>query len=346
MPKARPTSQLIIAGKPVQVTHEAVALTSLRLDPDNPRIRLQRAVAGRKKSPTPEELLDLMRAQPGFDELQRQIREQGGIYDPLIVRHDGRIVEGNTRFTVLSVLTKTPGGIKKWGTVPIVRLPADVPEKAIQLQMAGYHISGKNRWRAAAQADQIHRLIDENKASMEEVAVATRMTPKQVQQNIDAYKYLVEEVIPELKDATTADKQEILDTKFSHALELMTRRDLESVRQDKDARKKVAKVIAEGKIKGAQVRKLHTVLKNSRARDALERHGFDAAKEVLRKADPTGDSKVLKSVEKLTEVLATLDRNDLELFSAHANAREALQALVAAADNVLSMTMPKGKRRA
>lgn len=346
MAKTRPTTRLNIAGKPVDVTHEEVPLASLSLDPENPRIRLQMTVAGRKKPSTPEELLDLMRAQRGYEELQKQIRNEGGIYDPLIVRHDGRIVEGNTRFAVLSVLAKTPGGAGKWGTIPIVRLPAGVPEKVIQLQMAGYHVSGKTKWRAAAQADQIYRLIEENEASIEEVAVATRMTPKQVQQNIDAYKYLIHEVIPELNGASPVEKQEILESKFSHALELMTRRDLEHVRQNKETRKKVAKVIAEGKIKGVQMRKLHTVLSHSRARAALERHGFDAAKEELRKADPTGDSKVLKAVEKLTGTLETLDQNDLELFRAHDNAREALRTLVTAAENVLDMTVRKDKPHA
>lgn len=346
MHKPQSVSRLTIAGVPVDVTYETVPLTSLRLDPENPRIRLQITVAGRRKPSSSDELLELVRAQRGYEELQKQIRTEGGISDPLIVRHDGRIVEGNTRFAVLSVLSKTPGGEKKWGTVPIVRLIASVPEKIIQLQMAGYHIAGKTQWRAAAQADQIYRLIEENNATVDEVATVTRMTPKKVQQYIDAYHYLIHEVIPELKNAGPAEKQDVLESKFSHALELMTRRDLEHVRQDKGARKKVAKVIAEGKIKGSDVRKLHTVLKHPRASVALERHGFDAAKEELRKVNPTEDFKVLKSIEKLTETLKTLDQKDLEIFREHENARDALQHLIDAAQSLIDMTQCKEKRHA
>lgn len=346
MAKTHRTTRLTIAGTPVNVTHEEVPLTSLRLDPDNPRIRLQTSAVGRKKLSTHEQLLELMRAQPGYDALHRQIRDQGGVHEALIVRHDGRIVEGNTRFAVLSVLAKTPGGREKWGTVPVTRLPVEVSEKVIQLQMAGYHVSGKTKWRAAAQAGQIYRLVEESEATIEEVAAATRMTPKRIQQNIEAYRYLIDEVIPELKGAGSTEKQEILDNRFSHALELMTRRDLEPVRQDKTTRRKVAKLIAEGKIKGAQVRKLPTVLKHSRASEALERDGFDAAREVLRKVDPAAESTVLKSVEKLTEMLKTLDQKDLELFRTNDKARDALQALMEAAENVRTMTLPRGKRRA
>jgi hypothetical protein len=347
MAKQQPPSRLIIAGTAVLVTHEDVPLSTLRLDPNNPRIRLQLTFAGRKKPATHDDLIELMRAQSGYDALQRQIRIEGGIYDPLIVRHDGRIVEGNTRYAVLTVLEKTPGGAEKWSKhVPVTRLPADIPEKVVQLQMAGYHISGKTKWRAAAQADQVFRLIEESGATVEEVAVATRMAPKAVQQTIDAYKYLIHEVIPELKGASVAEKQDILDSKFSHALELMSRADLESVRQNKAERKKVANLIAHGKIQGAEVRKLRTVLDHPRARQALERDGFKAAKEVLRKADPTGESKVLKAVQKLTETLSDLGQDDLALFREHDEARTSLEALVEAAQNVLAMGKRGVKRRA
>src|SRR4051812_19176887 len=115
-----PTSRVVIGGVAVEVTHENVPHTSLRLDPDNPRIRLQLTAGGRKKPATAAELLELMREQNGYPELQKQIREQGGISDPLIVRSDGRIVEGNTRFAVVSTLIeKTTGGAAKWGGVPI-----------------------------------------------------------------------------------------------------------------------------------------------------------------------------------------------------------------------------------
>jgi hypothetical protein len=344
MAKKLPTIRLTIAGTPVDVTYEEVPLGALRLDPENPRIRLQLKVVSRKKSLTPEELLKCMRDQPGYDRLQQQIRKENGIYDPLIVRNDGRIVEGNTRFAVLTVLSKTPGGGEKWGKVPIARLPADVPEKVIQLQMAGFHVGGKTSWRAAAKADQIHRLIDEVGADPAEVAAATGMTPKQIQQNIDAYKYLIEEVIPELTGASATQQQEILENKFSHALVLMTSRKLDGVRHDKVKRKLLASLIANDKIQGAQVRDVHPMLDQPRAREALQRQGFTAAKEVLRKVDPCAESKILRDVVKVTGLLSELDRKDLELFANQAKAREALQSLVDAAQELLEMAKP-GKKR-
>ena len=344
MVKPKQTSLLVIAGTPVEVSHEVVPLDALRLDPQNPRVRLQLKVKGRKNAPTQDELLALIREQPGYDRLQQQIRTEGGIYDPLIVRNDGQVVEGNTRLAVLTVLSRIPGGAKKWGSVPITRLPAGVSEKVIQLQMAGYHVGGKTKWRAAAKADQIYRLIHEERASPEEVQAATGMAPNEIQKHMDAYEYLVHEVIPEIANASAERTQEILETKFSHALVLMSTKKLDGVRKDKGKRKTLAKLIANDKIKGLQVRQVHLVLDEPSARAELQKNGFVAAKEVLRKADPCADSKVLRDVSKLAETLGNLGRSDLELFADHSKARDALESLVKAAETVLTMAKREKKR--
>lgn len=344
-----PASRVVIGGVPVQVTYENVPHTSLQLDPDNPRIRLQLTAGGRKKPTSPAELLELMRDQNGYPELQKQIRNQGGISDPLMVRSDGRIVEGNTRFAVVSTLVeKTPGGAGKWGSVPIMRLPADFSEKAIQLQMAGYHIAGKTNWRPSAQADQIYQLLKgPAKATLEEVAEATRMNRKKVEQYLSAYEYLIKEVLPHKKTASVAARQEILESKFSHALQLMTVKKLETIRDDKKQRGWLAKQIAEDKITGAQVRDLHKVVGQPQARAALETSGFKAAKEVLRVVDPAADSKVLGAIRKLTAELKVLNTKDLALFRDHAAPRKALESLHEEVQNVLAFaTKPEGKRRA
>ena len=39
MAKSKPVAMLMIAGTQVEVTHETVPIGSLRLNPDNPRIR-------------------------------------------------------------------------------------------------------------------------------------------------------------------------------------------------------------------------------------------------------------------------------------------------------------------
>ncbi|CAE6968927.1 hypothetical protein R75471_07314 [Paraburkholderia domus] len=291
--KNRSSSKLTIAGTAVEVTHELVHIDSLRLDPENPRIRFQFKHGTRKKPTNAEELLAIVRAQPGYEDLQKQIRKQGGIHDPLIVRHDGTIVEGNTRFAVISFLAKPDRSVEQWTTVPVMRLAKGVSERTILLLMADYHIAGKTTWRPAAQADQIYRMIEESGVSAQDVADATRMTVKKVQQYVEAYKYLLHEVIPEVESGGKVDRQEILEKKFSHALELITRNNLKAIRDNPAERKRVAKLIATDKIQGLEVRKLPALMQHAKAKEILIKDGFKPASDALKRADPTVDSKIL-----------------------------------------------------
>lgn len=333
-----PTSTLTIAGTPVEVTHENVKIQELTLDPYNPRIRFQFQHGNRKPPKTAEELFDIVREQPGFDQLQKQIRKQKGIHDPLIVRHDGRVVEGNTRFAVITLLAKQGQTPQLWQSVPVMRLSKDVGEKTIQLLMADYHIAGKTTWRPAAQADQIYRLLEEEGASEQEVADATRMTIKKVQQYVAAYRYLLEEVIPAAEVGNRVDRQEILEKKFSHALELTTRKGLQHIRENPEARKKVAKLIATDKIQGAEVRKLPVVMANPKAQTVLVNHGFKAANQELKKVDPTADSKTLKRMQDLTEALRAMPQKEIELFKSEAKAKSILLALQDAVDDIVEIS--------
>src|ERR1700744_213473 len=122
------------------------------------------------------------------------------------------------------------------------------------------------------------------------------MTTKEIDQNISAYEYLVKEVLPEAKGARG---NEILEKKFSHALELFKNKKLDTHRKDPKFRKDIAKLIVSDGIKGAEVRDLDKVMKNRQATSALKKGGFKAAKVVLNDADPTAGSKVLKEVRHL-----------------------------------------------
>lgn len=342
--KKHGTSELTIAGDVVEVTHETVSIDQLRLDPDNPRIRFQISHGNQRKPTNGEEVLSIVRAQPGYENLQKQIRKQGGIHDPLIVRHDGMIVEGNTRYAVLCVLAKTPNG-KQWTTVPVMRLPKTVSERTVQILMANYHIGGKTTWRPVAQADQIYRLIKGRKATLEDVADATRMSVKKVSQYVDAYEYLINEVLPEVESGSKVDKQQILEKKFSHALELTTRKDLQAIRDNPAERKKLARLIATDKIQGAQVRKLPTIMQNAKAKEVLAKDGFKAASDALKKVDPTTDSKILKSVKSLTTMLTSMDQSDIELFRKQPKAKTMLRELFNAVENVMDIAKAHEEKR-
>lgn len=332
---------IVVAGKDVRVTHETVGIGELRLDPDNPRIRFQLERSGKTK-PTQEDLQRFIKEQSGYDGLQKTIRLAGGIHDPIIIRHDGTVVEGNTRVTVVTTLNKGQPSNGRWKTIPAMRLPKDVPERAIAMLMASYHVAGKNKWAAFAKADQIYRLVHKYYCKPEQIADETRnMTKREVEQHLEAYEYLIKEVMP--TSGKRADET-FLESKWSHALEFVKNRELGEMKTDPSVRKTFAKLLTNNQIKGAEVRRLPKILKNRRASKVLRKDGFKAAEAVLKKADPTVESLELRQIKKLTQRIGQMKASDTEPFKDDAKAQRILEDHVKALLNLMKtigMKVPK-----
>lgn len=309
----------------------------MRLNSNNPRIRFQLKYRGGSKDQA--SLLAIVREQPGYDGLQKAIRKVGGLHDPIIVSHDGTIVEGNSRAAV--VLTVHHGAKQKdprWQTIPIVRLPKTVPERAMAMLMASYHVAGKTAWRAYAQADQIHELRNVHGWTPEQIADETRMTPREVQQYLDAYDYLVKEVLPHVQNGAATD---VLESKFSHALEFIKNKKIAALREKPSVRKEFAKLLIDDKIKGAEVRELDKVYSNRKAAAALKSGGFKAAKKILTDDDPLAGSKTLKQVEGLTKALNKMGQDEIALLKKSARARSVIIKLRDVVDSVLAVVSGK-----
>jgi len=327
---------LTIAGERVPVKHETVGVEAVRLNANNPRIRflLKHRSAARDQA----SLLSIVKEQPGYDGLQKAIRKAGGLHDPIIVTHDGIAVEGNSR--AAAVLTLHNGAKKdpRWQTLPVIRLPKMVPERAMAMLMASYHVAGKTRWRAYAQADQIHELRKVHGWTPEQIADETRMTPGEVQQYLDAYDYLVREVLPHVKNGAATD---VLESKFSHALEFIKNKKMAPLREKPSVRKQFAKLLINDKIKGAEVRELDKVYGNRKAAAALKTGGFKAAKKILTNEDPLAGSKILKQVEAVTRALRKMGQDEIALLKNSTKARSVVIKLRDAVDSVLAIASGK-----
>jgi hypothetical protein len=332
MASSKGSAVLTVAGVAVEVTFESVPIGSLRLNPDNPRIRFLLRQNGNAKNAGA--LMPLIKQQPGYDSLQKAIRKAGGLHDPIIVSHDGLVIEGNTRTAAVTTLHEGAKSDPRWKVVPVARLPKAVPAKAMAILMASYHVGGKTVWRPYAQADQIHELRKVHGVSVEQIADETRMSPREVQHYLDAYSYLVDEVLPHAKNGSATD---ILESKFSHALEFIKHKSTAELRGNPTARKDFARLLIDDKIKGIEVRELDKVLGNRKAAAALKKSGFKAAKKVLTDKDPLAGSRTLKQVEAVTKALAKMGQAELGLLKKSAKARKLITDLRDALDDVASV---------
>ncbi len=330
--KLRPTP-LKVAGETINVTYETVHIDTLRLNPQNPRIRFQIKHALGAKQLSEPELIELVRAQPGYDGLHKSIRKSGGIHEPVLITHDGDVVEGNSRATAYKVLHVGKKADPRWQKIPVARLAHGVSQSTLALMMAAHHIAGKTVWRAFAQADHIYELRHVHDESVVQIADETRMNPREIEQYIEAYEFLVKEVMPA---AGKGAGREILEKKFSHALEFVKGKRLESIRKDPKKRKEATKLIATGAIKGQEVRHLDKIMKSSKAMTALKTGGMKQVREVMREIDPVSQSKVLKDMQALADALADLGGKDLDLLKTSAPAQAVLVKLNAALRDVAS----------
>ena len=66
------------------------------------------------------------------------------------------------------------------------------------------------------------------------------MTPREVEQHLDAYNYLVKEVLPHVKNGAATD---VLKSKFSHALEFIKNKKIAPLREKASVRKEFAKLL-------------------------------------------------------------------------------------------------------
>jgi hypothetical protein len=331
---AKPAMPLRIAGCTVDVTNEVVPIDDVHLNPKNPRVRFLIQMRANGKQLSPEQLMELIREQPGYDALHKAIRKAEGLYEPIIIRHDGVVVEGNTRATILKVLHNGNRADPRWKKIPVARLPNNVPEHAIEMLMASYHIAGKTVWRPYAQADQIYHLRYTHGRTVPQIADQTRMPEREVEQYCEAYEYLIKEVLPHVANGNAAD---LLESKFSHALEFVKRRNLEGLRKDPIVRKQLAQLIIEDKIKGAEVRDLDKVLKHRKASTALRKVGFKAAKKILSKTDPLAASKLLRDMKAFSHALGKMSQEDIELLKSSAKARKIFLELSEAVGNVAAI---------
>lgn len=327
MAKSNASDQvLVVAGKDVRVTHETVPIGDVRLDSDNPRIRFQLHQSGKAK-PTQEDLQKLIKKQPAYDGLQKAIRKSGGLHDPIIIRHDGTVIEGNSRVTVISTLHMGAPSNPRWQRIPIVRLPKDVPAQSIAMLMASYHVAGKNKWLAFAKADQVYRLVHTFGCSVEQVADETRTTKRDIEQTLEAYEYLIKEVMPKAgqRKAGKPTDQKLLENKWSHALEFVKNREMAPMRKDPVIRRTFARLLKNDQIKGAEVRELPRILKNKKASTILKTGGFKEAKAALKKADPTVESLELRQIKRLTARIKSMKSSEWGPFKTDSKAQKILK---------------------
>jgi hypothetical protein len=272
-----------IQGRQVPLVLLEVDPEDVKLDPENPRLRFSLQQLP-KKQRTDDACTLLLTSQEETEVLKRSIVRSGGVQEPIYVRANGLVAEGNRRVVAMRSLKEEYPKNALFASMPAWRIPANTPESVVQDLLNEIHLGSVRGWAPYEKGAQMRALVHDGGLIEEEVAERYRMTAREVRQFITAVDFMEELYFPITDDPTDPGHR----SKFSYFLEFVksTRLAKHTV-EDRGLKKRFARWVKDEKIDaGAQVRRLARILDSAEATRLLDVVGYDAAVERIKREDP------------------------------------------------------------
>lgn len=189
--------QLRIRSEDVPVRTLWIDQSRLKFFVDNPRI--YSIVRAGDREPEQEEICEKLLELEHVRELKEDIKLNGGLIDPIIVR-DGtfEVLEGNSRLAAYRWLYRNADP-NAWTKIKCTLLPADIDERLIFALLGQYHIKGKKDWQPFEQAGFLHRRFRNHKQDIPTVASELGLRVGAAEHLIRVYEFMLErgEATPE-----------------------------------------------------------------------------------------------------------------------------------------------------
>jgi hypothetical protein len=307
-----------IQGNRIRLELLEVDPNKLKLDPTNPRVGFS------MNQLDPDQQGDeactlLLTSQEDTEGLKRSILLSGGVQEPIYVRHDLSVAEGNRRVVAMRAAKEERPGDPHLKKMPAWLIPKNTPEHVVQDLLNEIHLGSVRGWAPYEKALQMRALVKGGLIE-EEVAERYRMTSADVRQQIAAANLMDRIYFPITRDPTDAEHR----SKFSYFLEFLKNSRIQThCDAMPDLPKRFATWVRDGNVNaGMQVRRLPKILDVGEATQLLEVEGFAAAEEYLAQKNPREQELYLilekararlraMSVTELVEVRHSQDRLDI-----------------------------------
>ena len=301
-------------GIETEITLEKINTKKLKLDELNPRIGFYRDNQVTEGLSEEQIIFALTNKKPeAFRKLKDSIHNNKGIMQAIWVEpiEEGnyRIVEGNSRFVVYIQLQKEEPYEEKWKTILSYILPhtiSDEQKNYIRLQS---HLRGTTEWDAYEKAKYLYKLWEVDGWSIGRLETQTKMTVKQIKENIDAYRIMEEQYLPYHGD----EPNEV--SKFSYFVEYVKDKKLQKVmeKSKKNIRDFCDWVADKEKIPtGQDVRRLRDIFENDETRDAFISKGFDASMQIFEFKKPHLVSSFYRDMENVIDSLKEINAQEID----------------------------------
>jgi hypothetical protein len=208
-----------IGGKQFPVTVERVKVGTLKIDLRNPRLHSELGLRARNGEVTAKEVADAIWAQNDTKQLFQQILHDGGLIEPLFVRPNDIIAEGNRRKVCLDKIlgdddVAQQNGIteetrEKFEQIDILRIPSDATDKDVLCMLLDWHVSAKKEWSKPDQTEILLRL-HEGGMDVNELARRTRQSATTIRNRLGAYD-LLKKFRDRNQNSSTTEQSHILN---------------------------------------------------------------------------------------------------------------------------------------
>jgi hypothetical protein len=271
-----------IQGRAINLTLVEINPIEVVLDPQNPRIGFSmRQLAEAEQNDGACALL--LTSQEETEALKRSIIASGGVQEPIFLRSDGRVAEGNRRVVAMRAAQEDFPNDERFVRMPAWAIPADTPEQIIQDLLNEVHLGSVRGWAPYERALQMQGLINTGLIE-EEIAERYRMEAREVRQQLAAVDFMNEMYFPITADPSNPEHR----SKFSYFLEFYKNGRIQSHQAEMpDLREQFARWVRDGHLDtGVRVRRLPKILDSKEATRLLDVVGFGAADEYLQRQNP------------------------------------------------------------
>jgi hypothetical protein len=295
-----------VQGTPVDLELVEVDPDELLLDTTNPRLgfSIRQLEPSDRTDPACSLLLT---SQEEVEELKRSILLSGGVQEPIYLRANGVVAEGNRRVVAMRLAKEEHPDDERFRRLSAWRIPDGTPESIVQNLLNEIHLGSVRGWAPYEKALQLRALIGSGLIE-EEVAERYRMTPREVRQHIAAAEFMDREYFPITEEPTSIEHR----AKYSYFLEFQKSTRLQKrSRADGKLPGRFAGWVKEGRIvTGESVRRLPNVLESPEAARLLHVAGFSAADEYLKRERPQ-EQELYALVERTRTRLAAVTVSEL-----------------------------------
>jgi len=252
------------------------------LDPTNPRVGFSMNQLSKADRNDPACTL-LLTSQEDTEGLMRSIILSGGVQEPVYLRHDYSVAEGNRRVVAMRAAKEEHPKDGRFKRMSAWLIPKGTSEETIQDLLNEIHLGSVRGWAPYEKALQMRSLIKSGLVE-DEVAERYRMTASEVRQQIAAAEMMDKQYFPITNDPRDPEHR----SKFSYFLEFLKNGRLRTQAESmKDLPGRFSRWVRDNKIPtGAKVRRLPKILDVEEAVKLLEVSGFDAADEYVAKQNP------------------------------------------------------------